>query len=341
MTGAIFDERHKNVKQQQNTMDKSYVWLIFLVVIFSSCSVDDSPKDLPKEEVEFVGGTKLIFMSQQEASQLMATSDDYSKGLSKYDVASRTQNPGSTEEQQYLAFASAQAQEWDEDEIIVLRVKISQVKEKIERLGLNLNFPKEIKLIKSTLEEEGGVMSYTRANYVVFKGDVTEGFIIHELFHILTRFNPDKRDELYETINFQKSNRITYPDAIKDNIVTNPDAPFLEHTIKLTINGEQKEAVFILYSEKDYESGSFFDQMQQKLMLVEGPADNKKPVLVNGNPVLLDFSAASDLKDKIGRNTSYTLHPEEILADHFIMLVTPKTASDPAFIEAMKAVLTK
>jgi hypothetical protein len=322
-------------------MQKLHLWIICLAIIFSSCSVEDSPENLPKEEVEFVGDTKLIFVSKEEASKLMGTSDEYSKALSKYDIASRTQNPASNQEQQYLAFAAAQAQEWGEDEITVLRVKINQVKEKIESLGLDLPFPKEIKLVKSSLEEEGRVISYTRANYVVFKGDVTEGFIIHELFHILTRFNPEKRDELYKTINFQKSNRINYPDAIKDHIVTNPDAPFLEHTIKLTIDGEQKEAVFILYTGKDYESGSFFDQMQQKLMLVEGPADNKKPVFVDGKPVLLDFSAASDLQDKIGKNTSYTLHPEEILADHFIMLVTPKTAPDPAFIEAMKAVLTK
>ena len=322
-------------------MQKLHLWLFFVALVFTSCTVEDSPENLPKEEVQFVDGTKLVFVSKQEAAELMGTSDEYSQGLSKFDIASRTQNPASNQEEQYLAFAAAQARDWEEDEITVLKVKINQVKDKIERLGLNLAFPEEIKLVKSTLEEEGGVISYTRTNYIVFKGDVTEDYIIHELFHILTRYNPEKRDELYKTINFQKSNRIGYPDAIKDHIVTNPDAPFLEHTVKLTIDGEQKEAVFILYTGKDYESGSFFTQMQQKLMLVEGSADDRKPVLIDGKPVLLDFSAASDLGDKIGKNTGYTLHPEEILADHFIMLVTPKPAPDPSFIEAMKAVLTK
>ncbi len=322
-------------------MRKLDLWVMCFAVIFSSCAIEDAPENLPKDEVEFVGETKLIFTSKEEAAALMGTSDEYSQGLSKFDIASRTHNPANNQEQQYLAFAAAQARDWQEDEITVLKVKINQVKDKMEKLGLNLKFPKEIKLIKSSLEEEGGVISYTRANYIVMKGDVTEGFIIHELFHILTRYNPDKRDELYQTINFHKSNRISYPDAIKDNIITNPDAPFLEHTIQLTIDGEAKEAVFILYSDQDYESGSFFSQMQQKLMLVEGPADGKKPVLVNGEPILLDFSAASDLKEKIGNNTSYTLHPEEILADHFIMLVKAETASDPDFINAMKTVLTR
>lgn len=322
-------------------MKKLQLVAMALVALMVSCTVDDTPVNLSDDEVEFVDGTKLIFVSQEEGARIMGTSDEYTRALSNYDIASRTHNPSNNQEQQYLAFAAAQAQEWEENEISVLKIKIKQVKDKIESLGLKLNFPNEIKLVKSTLQEEGGVISYTRTNYIVMKGDVTEDFIIHELFHILTRFNPDKRDEMYKTINFNKSNRISYPEAIKNHIVTNPDAPFLEHTINLTIDGEQKEAVFILYSGKDYESGSFFEQMQQKLMMVEGSANDKKPVLVNGEPVLLDFSAASDLKEKIGNNTSYTLHPEEILADHFIMLVKPKTASSPAFIEAMKAVLTK
>ena len=322
-------------------MKKVQLLATVLVVLMASCSVEDTPEILPEDEVEFVDGTKLIFVSQEEGARIMGTSDEYSQALSKYDIASRTYNPSNDQEQQYLAFAAAQAQKWEENEIAVLKIKIMQVKDKIENLGLKLNFPSEIKLVKSTLQEEGGVISYTRTNYIVMKGDVTENFIIHELFHILTRHNPEKRDELYKTINFNKSNRISYPEAIKDHIVTNPDAPFLDHTIQLTIDGEQKEAVFILYTGKDYESGSFFNQWQQKLMLVEGGANNKAPILVNNAPVLLDFSAASDLKEKIGNNTSYTLHPEEILADHFIMLVKPEPASDPDFINAMKTVLTK
>jgi len=322
-------------------MKKLPLLAIVLMIVLASCSVEDEPNLQPEDEVEFVDGTRLVFVSKEEGAKLMGTSDEYSRTLSKYDVASRTQNPSNSQEQQYLAFAAAQAQQWEENEIAVLKIKIMQVKEKIENLGLKLNFPSEIKLVKSTLQEEGGVISYTRTNYIVMKGDVTEDFIIHELFHILTRFNTDKRDEMYKTIHFNKSNRITYPEAIKDHIIINPDAPFLEHTITLTIDGVEREAVFILHAENDYESGSFFNQMKQKLMLVEGPANDKKPVLIDGQPILLDFSAASDLKDKIGRNTDYTLHPEEILADHFIILVKPKTAADPAFIEAMKAALTK
>lgn len=321
-------------------MPKLHVFLILLIVLLQSCSVNETPEQ-PKEEVPFVNGTKIVFISQKEAAKMMGTSDEYTQSMSRFDIASRTYNPANTQEQQYLSFAAEQALEWDENEISVLKIKINQVKAKIESLNLKLSFPKDIKLIKSTLKEEGDVISYTRANYIVLKGDVTEDYVIHELFHILTRYNPAKRDELYKTINFHKTNRIKYPDVIKDHIVTNPDAPFIEHIINLSIDGENKEAVIILYTGKDYEGGLFINQMQKKLMLVEGGENSKEPVLVEGHPVLLDFTAASDLKDKIGRNTNYTLHPEEVLAEHFIMLVKPEPASDPAFIDAMKAALTK
>src|SRR5690606_13105876 len=113
-------------------MRKLQLWLVCLAVISSSCSVDDSPENLPKEEVQFVGDTKLIFVSKEEAAKLMGTSDEYSQALSKFDIASRTRNPANNQEEQYLAFAAAQAREWEDDEITVLRVKINQVKEKIE-----------------------------------------------------------------------------------------------------------------------------------------------------------------------------------------------------------------
>ena len=75
--------------------------------------------------------------------------------------------------------------------------------------------------------EEGGAVSYTRENYIVVRGLVNEASLIHELFHILTRFKPEKRNALFKTILiFTESNRIEYPEGIRDFIITNPDAPF-------------------------------------------------------------------------------------------------------------------
>ena len=46
--------------------------------------------------------------------------------------------------------------------------------------------------------------------------------------------------------------------------------------------------------------------------------------------------------DKIGLNTKYIIHPEEILADNFVILVQGKTdIPSPEIIESMRNILAK
>lgn len=319
----------------------SHFLSILLVVLFSACSVDDNPEPIipPEDEVPFLDGTTISFATKEEATLKLGTSDAYTQALTKFDIASRTRNAANDEEQDYLEFAASQAQEWTAAEITSLKTVINNVQSKIEGMGLNLDFPENIDIVKSAMLEEGGAVSYTRQEFIVVKGAVEEDLIIHELFHILSRNNPDSRDALFQTINFEKSNRIEYPASIKPQVITNPDAPFLDHTIKLQIDGEEKEAVIILYAGKDYDGGTFFNYINRKLMLVEGEANNKTAIIVNGMPILKEFGDASDFYAKIGNNTSYTLHPEEILADHFVSLLTGKTVPSPSFIDAMKNIL--
>ena len=327
---------------------KKLLFVLSFIGLFMGCVTDENPTDEPPGtepiiEVPFIEGTTIVFNSKEAGSKLLGTSDRYTKELSKFDVISKTKSESNTTEQDYLEYASLQALEWTEEEKAEVRDQIQTIRTKVEDLGLNLEFPEKIHLVKSTMKEEGGFTSYTRENYIVIKGSVSEDFLTHELFHILSRFNEDTRDELFKTINFEKTNRIEYPEAIKDHIITNPDAPFLEHTIVLQIDGVPQEVVFILHSEEDWDGGQFTDYLKQKLMVVEGDANNKAPKLVNNMPVLRDFEDASNLKSKIGNNTSMTYHPEEILAEHFVILVMDKEdqMDAPAYIEAMKAVLQK
>lgn len=318
----------------------------FSILFFAGCNLDDNPTDDtsitdPDNEVPFIEGTKIVFVQKDQASKLLGTSDPYTKELSTFDIVSKTGNAANTEEEDYLNFSSQQALDWTEEEKIALKAQILGVKTKLEDMGLNLNFPEKISLLKSTMLEEGGFTSYTRENYIIIEGVVKESFMIHELFHIISRFNPETRNDLFKTINFVESNRIAYPEAIKDKKITNPDAPYLEHTINVQIDGVQQEAVFVLISEEEWDGGSFKAYMKQKLMVVEGGPTSKAAKLVDNKPVLKEFEEATDLEAKIGTNTSYTLHPEEILAEHFIMLVQKKEVPDPSFIDAMREVLQK
>ncbi len=308
-------------------------------MFFISCEKDDITNLDTSNEVSFLNTSRIIFTSQQESSTLMGTSDVYLQKLSPFDIKAKTHNINSNDESDYLQYAASQAKSWTASEIDEMKIIIASAESKIISLGLNLELPTDIKLVKSSMEEEGGAGGYTRSNYMVLQSTAFEGLFLHELFHIYSRANPVKRDELYKTINFKKCNSITLPDAIKDGEITNPDAPVYEHFLTVQIDGEQKDVMFIIYSEDPYNGGSFFSYLNQKLMIVEGDINNKTPVLSNNYPILKDFSEASNLNELIGNNTNYNIHPEEVLADHFTLLILQQSVPDQSLLDKIEQIL--
>ncbi|MDB5490436.1 MAG: hypothetical protein JWO78_285 [Micavibrio sp.] len=130
------------------------------------------------------------------------------------------------------------------------------------------------------------------------------------------------RESLYRLIGFEKCNEVELPPALKHQKISNPDAPINDHFIKITVSGEEHMAVPIVFSRtKEYDPGkekNFFRYLKFKLMLVERDTGGKvAPLNRNGRPVLLNPDAVEGFFEKIGRNTTYIFHPEEILAENF------------------------
>jgi hypothetical protein len=81
-------------------------------------------------------------------------------------------------------------------------------------------FPKTILLIKTTGDEEGG-QQYTRANAIVLNHNILmEGHekelrqcIARELFHVLSRQNPDLREKFAQSLDFRNEGRHRRPPA--------------------------------------------------------------------------------------------------------------------------------
>ena len=60
----------------------------------------------------------------------------------------------------------------------------------------------------------------------------------------------------------------------------------------------------------------------------------------NNEPVLLKFNDVPDYYKKTGANTSYVIHPEEILAENFVLLVQGiQTVQSPGAIETISQIL--
>ena len=327
-----------------NRLPKVVRWMIlFITLALASCNNDDDPDQATDQSPDtFLDQCTITFADVEQAQTLLQTSDEYTRQLGAFDLQSKTGNSGATTEADYLAYAAQQAQAWSEEEINQLRSAIDSAEKRIQALGLNLDLPSEIVLVRSSMQEEGGAAGYTRQNFIVL-GELSnvpvEYLFLHELFHVYSRFNPEKRDALYATIGFQKTNEISLPPSLEENKISNPDAPVLDHVIALTIDGKPQEAVFFLYADRDYQGGSFFDYLNKRLLLVEKKGDDYQVLLQDGQPILRPYEDASDLRDKIGRNTSYDIDPEEVMADHFTLLILGVNVREPSYLAQVQRIL--
>jgi len=233
-------------------------------------------------------------------------------------------------EAEYLRFVASNVVPWAAGEKVMVQKAWDALVPRLQRWTLPL--PERIIFIKTTGEEEGSA-EYTRGNAIVlpksfFAGNQTlDGTIAHELFHVLSRGAPALRDRLYAAIGFESCGDPPYPADLADRRITNPDAPRDGYCIEVHVQGGDIWAIPILFSSsRRYDvakGGPFFNYLQMKLLVVERGADGRAyydPL----KPRLVDVNNVKGFFEQVGRNTNYIIHPDEILADNFKMLLLGK-----------------
>jgi len=288
-------------------------------------------------------GTVVVPVDGERAAELLKTDDDYTAILSRFDLMSKCRSKSDTVKlSDYLNRSAATVKKWSDSDIEELKKAVSSVSKKISSIGLKIKMPERIEIIRSDMTNEGGASGYTRANYIVLpQGSISESTFIHELFHVLSRYDKQMSEKVYNSIGFKKCNEVPYPTEIAALRISNPDAPFNNFYITVNYNGKPVDAMLILFSGKDYSGGSFFAYMQIGLLIVEGDDTNKKPVYENGKPLILMLKEVTGFYEQTGRNTPYNIHAEELSADHFVMLLDREEGlPDQQIITAMKKIMT-
>jgi hypothetical protein len=291
----------------------------------------------------FAGSTVELLDSADAATENIK-SDVYTKALTPFDLQIRLGILQGATEKDYLARAANQARNWPEDEQEQLKKSFMEIEAFLKANNIKLRLPATIQLIKTAGKEEFGAEGYTRGNRIILctgpQQQISAHLVAHELFHVYSRFNEKKRDEIYTIFGFKKCNRINTAAALNNRMITNPDCPFIEHYITLDMERKPVDMVLQLYSKKDYsERYTFGDYINLGLLQVEGNAGQKKPVIKDGKGVRYEVDQVPDLFRQISTNTSYILHPEEISAEHFAMWVISQKVPQPEFFEKLKAVL--
>ena len=315
--------------------------LYLLQVTLVALDLTEAKADLPLAK-----GCSVHFATVSEAKALLAKQDVYIQGLSPFERAAKTKQAGPVSTGQYIEFIQGQALEWDADDKAKLREVIAAAKPKLAKFAKHL--PRRITFIKTTGKDEGAA-PYTRGTSIVLPRRTAsqsakglERLFYHELFHIISRGNPELRDELYKVIGYKKCGVVSLPSDMMPRRISNPDAPVVEHCIRVTKDGESHWCAPVLFSRTpkyDPETGgTFFRYLEFRLMAID--RKTSKAILKDEKPILLKPDAVKGFFEQIGRNTNYIIHPEETLANNFVHLMTGKQdLKNPEILEKIEAIL--
>lgn len=274
------------------------------------------------EPFEFSEGVSVAFATVEKAHELLSIEDEYLNGFTAFDKEAKISGDKKTVEA-YVEGAKTSVGAWTEEEVEKIKSNLKYIQKQMAPLDLNVKYPETIYLIKSSCEEEGNASGYTRQNFIVLnKNRITNDLIVHELFHIISRYNYEKSKEIYQTIGFEKVDKIDFPQVLMDRIITNPDATDLNYVIEVEHKNQIKKGALVMYAEKDYTGGSFFKYITLGLYFPETASNFTFEKMVS-------LAEVDGFFEKIGTNTDYIIHPEEITAEHFRLLVLKKYEKYP------------
>jgi hypothetical protein len=317
---------------------------ILVIVLITGCKQENS--------LYLTDLAKIIFADSALAAKIVVMEDEYTKQLGPYEMSASMKTTNKVTYDQFMNHLAVNVRSW-----------LPQEKEMFERLSLkakaalkdyDLNFPEEIILIKTTADEYGGISAaYTRMNAIMF----TEKSILndedqllkiyyHELFHVFSRQNPNLQKTLYQILGFEESNEIELPSEWNNVRITNPDAPVFNTVIELDSGEGSKTYTPYLFSTSPvYDTtrpGGLFQSVAFQLIEVIREDSLWIPLFFDGEPVFQNPFDMESFWQKIGKNTQYIIHPEEILASNFELLMLGETnVPNPEILHKLKEVLAK
>jgi hypothetical protein len=301
----------------------------------------------PRTSEKMVGDAMFVFATVEEGKKILTARDEFVRALSPFDRASRLKTDKDVSEADYLVFVGRNVLNWTDADKERVGPILDVVKTGLARFPLPL--PKTIYLIKTTGEEEGHA-AYTQGSGLVFPTSLIPPeprLVYHELFHILSRANPELREKLYKAIGFVKCAEVELPEKLKVRKITNPDGPRNDHCIAVQVAGEPVWAVPLLLSRSErYDpnrGGEFFDYMEHQFLIVTRDSNSPPPKMspAGQEPRLVSQAELSGFFEQIGRNTEYTIHPDEILADDFAsLMMQDRNVRSPEILKKMEAILS-
>ncbi|MEE8258219.1 MAG: hypothetical protein V3R20_00860 [Sphingomonadales bacterium] len=281
------------------------------------------------------------FADAEKAREILMAQDAYYYRMSPAEIAIRMESAIADRSIADLKGRySDNVLDWTPEEIAQFQAVIDENHVSFERIQHLL--PAVIYLIRATGKVEGG-LPHTHANAIIIQttvAELTADLLLHETFHVLSRSQAARHASLYGLLGFAEC-FLKENEQLQAIHLTNPDVPLLSYYLPVTFGDAQGAIIPFLYAARaafDPEiEGGFpghfaFGLLQVKAVdsvctIVPGGAGEAK--LLNPENVPEFFTA-------IGRNTGYIIHPEEVLADNFVFLLTGRDGlPNPEIVERL------
>jgi hypothetical protein len=272
---------------------------------------------------------RVDFADLHRAQKTLGHKDRWAKQLSDFEMGARQKTTAPTNLKEFLDFAAGAVRGWTAEEKADWTVVVDKLSDAMK--GLNLHVP-NIDLVNTSGEEEFD-SAYTRRHAVVFPESMASlpatdsrrayFLLAHEVFHVLSRTDSLLRDDLYALLGFKAVDGFEYPAELEDRRISNPDAFEYLHTLTVQSGSETVDVMPVIQSllplNEVIQLPNFFDALDIVLLSVDaGTGEALRDS--NGDLIKYNFGNTNWVPLML-RNSSYIIHPEEILADNFATLM--------------------
>ena len=271
--------------------------------------------------------TFLVILDSLKASKeiIVEDRDVYFKKLQPLEIAimMNKETPFSSQnnaQDSLVQWLGSQVLNFTHDDKTFIDSVFTEAKKRIKALNPEL-MPDTIKLVKINPAPYGEKVYFTRNKTIYFPQSAftTKSFekelavMVHEIWHVISRLHPELRDKTYPLIGFEKHKRsIKIPEDLSKKVITNPDASFMDYAVDLdgTLAIPLLTSKFKAYTKAnpyffDYVDFNLFPILKDNSLGTKGILDERTDVFFR----------------KIKDNTNYIIHPEEIIAENFQLLV--------------------
>lgn len=227
----------------------------------------------------------------------------------------------------YKMFLKTQVSNFSAKEKTMMDSLLITTRSKIGALNCAV-IPEKINIVKIKNGHYGNDVYYTRGSTIFIPENIFDNFVaetqlpvmIHEIWHIMSRTNLNLREKAFALIGFKPHGlKLQIDPNLEKKRLYNPDGVTDEYALK--IGGLWVMPIITANASKFFKDNPFFfDYLKFDLY------DASATGIMDDEP--LNLNLTNEFFKEIKDNTQYIIHPDEILADNFMLAVLAYNKND-------------